>query len=363
MHLLQTLYANGRDGIEQVALNYTRGLVATGVRVTLVCDLPDAVAETHREAGAVVIRDARIRSLARSFDPEALWFYRAFMRRSGVGAVIVHNGRSATLFRRCREPGIPIVSVCHVENLKRRADADVVVCLNRDQAERVRTMRGDEVGVVQLPNPLTIDGNPAARPDRPRGRATIGTLGRLAHEKGVDVLIEALSDLRAKGTPADLVIGGTGPDGEALRSKVRALGLGDHVRFIGAVDDRPAFFAGLDVFVSPSRRETFGLVVAEAMVSGVPVIATATEGSREIVDHDVTGLLVRPEDPRAMAEAIASLVADPDRAGSFAAAATPRVRRTCDRDHIARSLLDAIGRWRASWDVGGVRVRASRVSA
>lgn len=363
MHLIQTLYAQGRDGIEQVALNYTRGLVAAGARVTLVCDLPDAVADTHRAAGALVLRDSRIRSLARAFDPEALWFHRAFMRRSAVGAVIVHNGRSASLFRRCREPGVPIVGVCHVENLKRRADADLVVCLNRDQAERVRLSRGRGDGVVQLPNPLTVDADPVIRPDRPKGRATIGTLGRLAHEKGVDVLVEALARLRATGTAADLVIGGTGPDGETLRERVRALGLGDRVRFLGGIDDRPAFFAGLDVFVSPSRRETFGLVLAEAMACGVPVVATATDGARGIVDHGVTGLLVPPADPTAMADAIAALAADPDRARSLAAAAAPRIRRTCDREAVARGLLDAIGRWRAAWEAGRAHAPAGRVRA
>ncbi|MDQ3254932.1 MAG: glycosyltransferase, partial [Acidobacteriota bacterium] len=88
------------------------------------------------------------------------------------------------------------------------------------------------------------------------------------------------------------------------------LGIGDRVHFLGRRDDVPALLAALDIFVSASRSEAFGLAMVEAMVAGVPVIATATEGAREIITDNVTGRLVPVGNPEALADASLALIAD-----------------------------------------------------
>ena len=102
---------------------------------------------------------------------------------------------------------------------------------------------------------------------------------------------------------------------EAKRIGAEELDIGRYVNFLGFVEHErmPAYYAQADLLVLPSRREGFPLVLPEAMASGLPVVATTVGGVPEIVTDSETGLLVPPENPRALSEAINSLLNDPDR--------------------------------------------------
>ena len=136
-------------------------------------------------------------------------------------------------------------------------------------------------------------------------------IGRLRHYKGVDVLIRAMHDIRAK-----LLIIGTGPMQEAWQSLTQAESLTDRVFFLGDASERETLAArhAADLFVLPStnRAEALGIVQMEAMACGLPVVCTELGTGTSYVNRDgTTGLVVPPNDPRALAVAINRLLAVP----------------------------------------------------
>ncbi len=145
--------------------------------------------------------------------------------------------------------------------------------------------------------------------------------GRLAREKGVHVLLDAIA--RAGSLPIRFVLAGRGPELERLRARARDL---QHVRFETWLDARElaALVQRASFAVLPSLEESFGNTMAEAMALGVPVIATTAGSIPELIEHEATGLLVPPGDAPALAAAIARLASDASLRGRLGAAARTR---------------------------------------
>jgi rhamnosyl/mannosyltransferase len=138
-------------------------------------------------------------------------------------------------------------------------------------------------------------------------------VGRLRYYKGLHFLLAALPLLRR---PARLLLVGIGPEEQRLRALVQALGLGEQVHFLGEVSDAelPAVYHAADVFVLPShlRAEAFGIVQLEAQAAGLPVVCTELgTGTSYVTRHGITGLVVPPADPPALARALDVLLANP----------------------------------------------------
>lgn len=165
----------------------------------------------------------------------------------------------------------------------------------------------------------------------------IGFIGRLAHEKGIDVLLEAAAQVLPTVPNVVLTIAGRGPEEDALRAQVARLGLGERVRFPGFVRDAAEYYRMLDVLAMPSRYEAFGLVAAEAMASGVAVVAAPAGGLREVLGDGAAGRVVPVDDAAALAAALRELVTDPSRRAEVAAQGRQRVRERHDQER----MLDA----------------------
>jgi glycosyltransferase involved in cell wall biosynthesis len=138
---------------------------------------------------------------------------------------------------------------------------------------------------------------------------TIVAAGRLADAKNYPLLIEAMGLVRQR-VAARLVILGHGERETALRTLVGALGLNDVVEFAGFQENPWKFIARSAVFVLTSRYEGFGNVLVEALACGVPVVATASAGTRDIVRHEIDGLLIEQHSPQAVADALVRVLAD-----------------------------------------------------
>jgi glycosyltransferase involved in cell wall biosynthesis len=200
----------------------------------------------------------------------------------------------------------------------------------------------------------------AKRSDALRGRLGVREgdtlvlhVGRLAAEKNLDVLAAAWTLAHEQlGRRAVFCIAGEGPHGERLASRMPwALRLGFIERAKLA-----ALYASADVCVLPSRTETCGLVALEAMASGVPVVAARAGGFAESVAHGRSGLLVKPDDVRGFAAAIADLVAQPALRRAMGAqarlAAVGRDRHAEDEElleqYAALVHAEPEGRWLAA---------------
>lgn len=163
-------------------------------------------------------------------------------------------------------------------------------------------------------------------------------LGRLSYYKGLDVLIESLRRVEA----TCLMIG-DGPERGVLEQQARTLNDSRKVVFLGEVPDgeRPAYLHAADLFVLPStsRAECFGIAMLEAMACSTPAISTELgTGTSWLNQHNVTGLVVRPGDPEALANAIKELLTDHNRRAEMGRAAFDRVQSQFTRSQ----MLDAL---------------------
>lgn len=148
---------------------------------------------------------------------------------------------------------------------------------------------------------------------RRSGRPIVGAVSRLSKEKNIALLLRAFA-LVAKEVPeASLHIYGDGPERRELERLAEAGGIGAMTTFFGYVEDAGRRCAEFDVLAVPSSRESFGLAALEAMNCGVPVVAAKVGGLPELVIDGRTGMLVPPEDERAMADALLSLLRDRER--------------------------------------------------
>jgi glycosyltransferase involved in cell wall biosynthesis len=149
------------------------------------------------------------------------------------------------------------------------------------------------------------DHGPAAT--RAAGGPTIfGTLARLDHIKGLDLLLGAVAQL----PNAQLLIAGDGPDRDSIRAQAKRLGLGERLRLLSWTEHAHELFDEIDVFVLPSRLEGFPLSIVEAMLAARPVVATDVGSVREAVIDGVTGRVIQPDDVGALRDALGRLVGD-----------------------------------------------------
>ena len=177
--------------------------------------------------------------------------------------------------------------------------ASCIIC-NSLAAKRLIQLRWDMVNEMRIEvclNPVLPDCLPVSVQTRkfPVDRPfRLGCAGRLAGVKGFPLAIHAVAELRTRGINCELYVAGTGPELEMLKALCRKLGVEREVRFLGFVKEMGAFFSQIHCFLCPSVREPFGLVCAEAMAYGCPVIASGVDGLPEVVGDGETGFCVTP---------------------------------------------------------------------
>jgi glycosyltransferase involved in cell wall biosynthesis len=153
----------------------------------------------------------------------------------------------------------------------------------------------------------------------------IGSVGRLEPQKRFDLLIEAVSRMRAGNPRLKLAIAGEGSLRADLEAQVARLGAAGYCHLPGHLEDVPAFYGGLDLFVQSSAYEGTPNVVLEAMAFEVPIVATAVGGTAELIRDGIDGLLVQPGSIEQLIAAIGTMQQFPAAAATRAAAARGRV--------------------------------------
>lgn len=172
--------------------------------------------------------------------------------------------------------------------------------------------------ILTLPSessPINLDGL------RQPGTPLIAVIGRLSPEKGVDVLLDAVSRLRPGS--ASLIIVGDGPERKSLEQQAQQLRIQSNIHFLGTVGDMGSLYPQVDLVVLPSRSEGLPNVLLEALRADIPVIATDVGAVAEVLTDRAAGIVVRPDDPAALAAAVQmSLSEGKSASGSKARAAT-----------------------------------------
>ena len=198
------------------------------------------------------------------------------------------------------------------------AAADGIVATSQGvAADLTRAFAIDPSRIRVLPNPVDLD-RVAAGSAEPVDAGVVPTgdgplivaAGRLADAKNYPLMIDAFAELRRR-RPARLCILGQGDLERSLRQLIAARGLGDAVTLAGFQSNPWKYVAQADLFLLTSHYEGFGNVLIEAMACGVPVVATASAGTRDIVQHGSNGMLVESHTPAAVADALDKILGNP----------------------------------------------------
>ncbi|HVC69149.1 MAG TPA: glycosyltransferase [Acidimicrobiales bacterium] len=158
----------------------------------------------------------------------------------------------------------------------------------------------------------------------PDGEVLVVTVANLRPQKGYDVLLEAARLVAADGAPVRFAAVGRGPQKEELAARHEALGLGQRFQLLGQRSDALRLLAGADVFVLASHYEGLPVAIMEATSVGLPIVSTAVGEVPNILTDGVDALIVPPGDPRALADAVERMAADPDLRTRLAAGALAR---------------------------------------
>jgi glycogen(starch) synthase len=201
--------------------------------------------------------------------------------------------------------------------------ADTVVACSRALARHtVEVFPEARDKTTYVHNGLELSQFEAIRPARPGGRFVL-TVCRQVEKKGVDTLLQSFALARPRLPGVSLVIVGDGPLLAQNKALAHTLGIAEQVRFVGSVPRAEvlALFAACDLFVLASRREPFGLVLLEAAYYRKAILATRVGGIPEVLTHDVSAILVDPDDAVEMARHMSGLLGDTDRAQRLGAQA------------------------------------------
>jgi len=277
----------------------------------------------------------------------------ALLAARELGIPVVHTFHALGVVKRRYQGDLdtsPPQRIAIEKEILRRADHVVATC--SDEVFELVRMGGTRGRLTVVPCGVDHD---LFRPDGRRARRRPGLrrivcVGRLVARKGVGNAISALVQLPdtelivAGGPPRHRL--GEDPEARRLRALARECGVADRVELRGRMDreDVAALLRSADAVACVPWYEPFGIVPLEAMACGTPVVASAVGGMIDSVVDGVTGVHVPPRDPERLAEALAPLLADPERRATYGAAGVERVRRRYGWPRIAAATLDVYAR-------------------
>jgi glycosyltransferase involved in cell wall biosynthesis len=358
-HVVETL---GRGGAERALVNLLPELIRNGHE----CDVavlwpPYTLAAELRAKGVLVHRLEgghrwnllsgcwSLVKFARARRHDVIHVHSYFpLLHAGLVRGLLPQARVVATFHNLGFDAYPVRS--HWRRFRRwlqswvaRKHVDAVIAVSGAVARHyVKHLRLDTVKV--LPNPVLITGVDEL-PSRDQVQSLrccrLIVAGRLVPEKGHAHLLRALQELRERGVFPKLLIVGDGPLRERIESMVSDAGLHDQVDLVPAVphEELLRLVRNADIMVVPSTHEGWPLTPAEAMALGRPVIASDVGGISEMIEHEVSGLLVRPGDPSALAAAILRLAGDDRLRRDLGAAGQDRIKSCCLPSAIAERLL------------------------
>lgn len=339
MKILQISSASSFGGGERYLADLTNALVERGHEL-YVAVRPNSPIPRHLHLPPDRIVTLTLRN---ALDVRSAHELERFVRRNGIEIVHAHMARDYSLasYAARRNSKTKFVATRHVlfqlNRLHRHtlAQATRVIAVSNAVAQELRASGViTEEQIAVIPNGIDVERFSRARAsfDRvqflrsmglPVDCLLVGSIGELRTLKRHDDFIRAAAIVAARFPETQFVLAGldTSASGEVrkqLEALVNELGLSERFYFLGWLDDAEKLLCAMDVFVSASETESFGLAIVEAMAAGTAVVATATEGAREVIEDQKTGLLVPIGDVDRLAGSVINLLSDPEQRRTIA---------------------------------------------
>jgi phosphatidylinositol alpha-mannosyltransferase len=282
----------------------------------------------------------RVSRLLREQSFDVVHVHEPMMPWLPVTAVRVSEAVTVGTFHAAREGGSRIYSYSRplLKRWFRRLDGRIAV--SPTAARLVQRYYPGQYDII--PNGIDVERYREAAPfsQYRDGKLNILFVGRLEKRKGAKYLLRAFAGLKREMPDVRLIIVGEGRARRGYETSVRKAGLRDVV-FTGLVSeaDKVRYLHTADIFCAPATgNESFGIVLAEAMAAGLPIVATNLEGYAHVMTHNVEGLLVPPKDERSLAQALRVLALDPALRAQLAARGRERVRQF-DWSRVGQTIL------------------------
>jgi len=363
MRVAFTLAALDAGGAERIIDLLSRAALAQGWDVTIVTfDRPtDPVFHQYDERvrlrrlalpvaakgpSRIILMIRRIRALRKLLREERFDVAVSFLTKINVLALLARIGTGTPMI--VSERNNPLRQRSHMvwQLLLDRLYPSAAAIVMQTERSKVCLPRRQRIRALVIPNPMLA---PPAAP-RTASPPTLVAVGRLTEQKGFDLLLNAFAEIADEVPDWRLVIFGEGPDRAALEHQIERLRLGGRSFLPGASAAPGDWVAASDAFVLPSRYEGFPNVLAEALGSGLPVVAFDCDfGPADMITDNVDGLLVPPEDTAALAAALHRLMTDAAlrrRLGAAAAAGAVRF----DARQVNKSWIDLMTKCAAARD-------------
>lgn len=378
MRVLHLIDSGGLYGAEMMLLHLMQAQQELGLEPVLgsIGARGEGEKALEREAGRRNLRVERFRMRPGPNWAGALEIL-AFARREQVQLVHSHGYKGNILLGLLPYPlrRLPVVSTVHgwtsaggwnrlrlyewLDALSLRfVDRVVFVSEAMRHHPRLRSLPSAKVAVIAngIPAESAQQENGAVREEIVRfaGQGfSIGAVGRLSPEKGLEHLVDAVADLAGEGRDVRLALLGEGELRRELEQRAADRGIGDRVLFAGYVPDARRYLPSFDLFCMPSLTEGLPLALLEAMAAEVPIIASGVGGIPEALDQGRAGLLVAPGRVAALREAIASVLDEPQPASARAHQARQRLAAVYSSRAMAERYLQVYRQCRPGIGRGG----------
>lgn len=343
-------------GVANHVLSLSSALRERGWSVDVACSTGALADELRRREITVYILPL-VREVSPPKDLAATLHLREIVSRGGYSLVHTHSAKAGVVGRvAARIAGTPALYTPHAwsflvskASLERRLYSaveqalarvsDRIICVSAGELELGQaTLRGSEKKLRLVPNGVEVPTRTRRRPAD--GKLVVGTIARLARQKGISYLIHAAEKVCAACDDVRFLVAGGGPDLYALQDEITARGLDERFRLVGPVDEPWEFLGQLDVFVMPSLWEGMPYVLLEAMGFGLPVVATDVGGVRDVITGEGSDMVVPPADPPALAEAILRYLDSPHLRETTGDAARWRIRSEFSQQQMIDRTLD-----------------------
>lgn len=345
-------------GAEKQMALLAKHLKPLGCRVSLACGkyskLKDRMGELRK-----VYSDIHLLPTAHKHDPRHYTQLTKLLKKERFDLIHIHlwnPGSCRYAFWAAKKAGLPIVTTEHdpfdLSGLKKiikqkcLSKTDQIIAISLDNFGQI-SQYGESVkkrlNIVHNGIELDkfLDNHDKVSLPVQHGGLVITCIAELHERKGQKYLIRAFKKLQVEMPKLHLMLVGTGPDEANLKSRYADV---PNLHFLGWRDDIPQILNSSDIFVLPSLREAFGLVVIEAMASGVTVIVTDNGGAKDIIEHGKSGFLVPPSNVDRLADAIRVVLQNPDQKRDIEKAAIERVREKFTAERMAYKTFEVYSR-------------------
>ncbi|MDF3047085.1 MAG: capM2 [Candidatus Midichloriaceae bacterium] len=334
MKIFNVMFSKKLGGLEQAFLDYTLALQMQGNDVLSVVHPKSAVKNLIKG------KYAEIHNFNR-FDPFAVHAISKLIKKEKPDCIITHGARASYLFRRAK-PNIPLIAVSHNNTrFEYLFGSDAIIAITEAMRHDIISAGQAEGAVFNIPNMLHLENELAYKAPKNNTPPVIGIVSRLFPIKGADIFINAMAELRDKGIDFKAKIAGDGPERQNCEKLIAELNLQKHVEILGWVEDKNAFYESLDIFCLPSRNESFGIVILEALAHSLPMVLTKTPGPIEIIGDTDAAILVNPSDHHALADGIINILSSQGLKQTLSQKAFERTKYYCS-NNVSQQIQEAL---------------------